>query len=526
MANETAPKPYIDPGKSPEPSGAISDTLTLGRRLRHFRTRSGRTLASLADATGTTASQLSHIENGRREPRLSLLQSLARELGVTTADLLSDEPPPDRRARLEIELARAQAGALYRGLAAPVVRPTRAVPTEVLESLMALHGELERRARESVATPEEARRANTELRLHMQRLDNFVPELEELAESEIRKAGYDGGAVTHRTVARMAQRLGFTLIHTSDLPTSTRTVTDLRNGRIYLPPASIPGGHGLRSLALQAMAHRLIGHERPTSYAEFLRQRLEITYFAAAALVPLGAAVPFLENAKRERDVAIEDFRDTFGITHQFAAQRFTNLATRHLGFPVHFVWVSGDGTLIRGWENDDVDFPQDAWGTIEGQTVCRYWASRQAFEKGDRTTEHHQYTDTPGGTFFNATQTGSAAGTVAGAAPGAPATFSITVGVPFQHAKWFRGRDTKIRTQSRCPDPSCCRRPDPAQSQRWAEHAWPSAQVHAQVLRPLPTGTFPGVSDADMYAFLDRHAPAASASAHGADPVASAGPA
>ena len=49
---------------------------------------------------------------------------------------------------------------------------------------------------------------------------------------------------------------------------------------------------------------------------------------------------------------------------------------------------------------------------------------------------------------------------------------------------------------------------------------------VHTVRMRPLPTGTFPGVSDADMYAFLDRHAPAASASAHGADPVASAGPA
>ena len=40
----------------------------------------------------------------------------------------------------------------------------------------------------------------------------------------------------------MAERLGFQLIYVNDLPDSTRSITDLANGRIYLPPASIPGG--------------------------------------------------------------------------------------------------------------------------------------------------------------------------------------------------------------------------------------------------------------------------------------------
>src|SRR5699024_5212315 len=91
-----------------DPAGPHSDPVVLGKRLRHFRTRARLTLAQLADATGTTASQLSHIENGRREPRLSLLQALARTLGVSAGDLLEDAPPPDRRAALEIELHQAQ----------------------------------------------------------------------------------------------------------------------------------------------------------------------------------------------------------------------------------------------------------------------------------------------------------------------------------------------------------------------------------------------------------------------------------
>ena len=140
---------------------------------------------------------------------------------------------------------------------------------------------------------------------------------------------------------------------------------------------------------------------------------------------------------------------------------------------------------------------PTDAAGAVEGQLVCRQWPARVAFTERDRTTEYHQYTDTPAGTYWSSTQTGRTA----------TGGFSISVGVPFAQAKWFRGRETTTRTRSRCPDPSCCRLPDARLSDRWSEKSWPSASVHAQILAPLPTGTFPGVDEAEVYAFLERHA-------------------
>ncbi|KGM11233.1 helix-turn-helix transcriptional regulator [Cellulomonas carbonis] len=480
----------------PRPVPATGGLLTLGRRIRHLRTQRGLTLDQLGSAVGTTASQLSLVENGRREPRLTLLQRVAEALGTTTTDLLAEEPP-SRRAALEIELERAQASALYAGLHLPAVRPGRTLPTEALEALVGLHRELARREDAAIATPEEARRATTALRHWMRERDNFLPEIEDAAEETLRHGGYTSGALTHRAVARMAEHLGLTLIHVDDLPHSTRTVTDLATGRIYLPPASIPGGHGLRSLALQAIAHRVLGHAKPRSYADFLRQRVEINYFAAACLLPRTAAVAFLTEAKRTRDLAVEDFRDAFGVTHETAAQRMTNLMTSQLDVRLHFLRVGDDGALYKGYENDGVRFPTDGTGAIEGQLVCRQWAARSAFERRDRTTEYYQYTDTPEGTFWCTTQTGS---TSTGA-------FSITVGVPFAAAKWFRGRDTTTRATSRCPDPACCRRPDPGLADRWSAHAWPSAALHAQVLAPLPGGTFPGVDDAEVYAFLERHA-------------------
>src|SRR5205823_15091384 len=109
------------------------------------------------------------------------------------------------------------------------------------------------------------------------------------------------------------------------------------------------------------------------------------------------------------------------------------------------------------------------------------------------------QYTDTPAGTFWCSSQTGSQA----------TSQFSITVGVPYVHAKWFRGRETTVRQRSRCPDTACCRRPEDELVGRWSGRAWPSAALHAQVLAPLPAGSFPGVDDAEVYTFLSRHAPA-----------------
>ncbi len=496
MADSAPPRPVI---ALPTPTDAVTPEaagLTLGRRIRHVRTVRGMTLDQLGAAVGSGASQLSLVENGHREPRVSLLQAIAAALEVPVAELLVPEPPT-RRAALEVALERAQRSTLYAGLGLPQVRPTKGTPTDALEAIVGLHAELDRRANAAIATPEEARRANTALRRWMRERDNDLPEIEDLAEEALQHGGYVSGALTHRAVARMAEHLGFTLIHVEDLPHSTRTVTDLANGRIYLPPASIPGGHGLRSLALQAIAHRVLGHSTPRSYADFLRQRVEINYFAAACLLPRGAAVAFLTDAKRAKDLAVEDFRDAFGVTHETAAQRMTNLLTTHLDLRLHFLRVGDDGAIYKGYENDGLPLPTDGTGAIEGQLVCRAWPARMAFTRGDRTTEHHQYTDTPAGTYWSSTQTGVAA----------TGGFAISVGVPFGSAKWFRGRETTTRTTSRCPDPACCRTPAPELAERWSPHAWPSAAVHAQILAPLPSGTFPGVDETEVYAFLDRHA-------------------
>jgi transcriptional regulator with XRE-family HTH domain len=487
------------PDTTPTQGESELDRLLLGKRLKFFRTRAGLTLEQLGERVGVVASQLSHIETGRREPRLGLLQSIARELGIDPSELLRREPP-DHRSALEIELERAQSTPGYLRLGLPHVRTPRTLSDDALESLVGMHRELARRSRAAAATSEEARRANTAIRMQMRERDNYIHEIELVASDLMRRIGHTTGAVTHRTVAMLAEMLGFTLIFVDDLPSNTRSITDLENGRIYLPPASIPGGHGLRSLALQAMAHRVLGHAEPASYAEFLEQRLQINYFAAACLMPEARAVDFLQQAKRNRNLAIEDLRDAFGVTHEAAAHRFTNLATQHLDLRVHHYRADGEGALVRGYENDDLPVPSDASGSIEGEMLCHKWGGRTAFHRTNRTSEFYQYTDTPAGTYWSSVQTGDAE----------QGPFAIACGVAFDDAKWFRGRETPVRRVSTCPDEACCRTPSPDLLTRWQGKAWPSARMHQHVLSPLPTGTFPGVDDTAMYEFLSKHAPEA----------------
>ena len=88
------------------------DLATFGQRLRHLRRTRGITLAELGERVGRAPSALSLLENGRREPKLSLIDALAKALSVPAEELLRHQPP-SRRAQLEIALAEAQRDPSY-----------------------------------------------------------------------------------------------------------------------------------------------------------------------------------------------------------------------------------------------------------------------------------------------------------------------------------------------------------------------------------------------------------------------------
>jgi predicted transcriptional regulator/DNA-binding XRE family transcriptional regulator len=473
----------------------VLDLGIFGQRLRHIRRARGLTLAELGEKVGRAPSALSLLENGRREPKLSLIEALAAALSVPSDELLRRQPP-SRRAQLEVALAEAQRDPVLADLRLPPLRVSAKVPSEVLEHLVALHAELRRQRLKPTATPEEARAANADLRTMMAERGNYFADIEALAADALAPVGYTGGALSQGMLLSVVSHRGFSVRYVPDLPRSARSVTDLRNRRIYLKQEPL-GMHTPRAVLLQTLGHFVLGHAVPRDFAEFLRQRVEANYFAAAVLVPERAAATFLMEAKNARDLSVEDLRDVFSVSYEMAAHRFTNLATHHLDIPCHFVKNDESGIIYKAYENDGVVFPADPTGAIEGQRMCRQWSGRQVFSAPDRFSPYYQYSDTPSGTYWCAAFIDS----------GRERGFAITLGAPYEHSRWFRGRETTRRMKSSCPDGECCQQPPAALAARWDGVAWPSARAHSHVLLALPSGSFPGVDETDVFEFLDRHA-------------------
>jgi transcriptional regulator with XRE-family HTH domain/predicted transcriptional regulator len=487
-------------------SSSAIDPRVFGQRLRHFRREAGYTLGQLGARVGRPPSYLSQLENGHREPRLSTINQLAEALGCSAGDLL-EATSPNRRAELEVTFAQMQDDPAYGAMKLPYLRPSARLDDAALEHLVALFGRVKQlssaSAAAAVAAGPGARVANASMRDDMRRRDNYFAEIEKVAGDALEFVGYQGpGTVSERTLTDVAAFFGFSIARVQDIPPSTRSITDVRGRVIYVPQRNNATTRTARSVIAQTLGHFALGHHDPADFAEYVRQRVEANYFAGALLAPEKAVVAVLAGAKEREDISVEDLNEVFYISYEMAAHRLTNLITRHFDIPVHFQRSDPEGVLWKAYENDGVLLPAAPDGTIEGQRVCRWWSARQAFESEDSYSLHYQYTDTAAGTFWCAThievdrERGDA----------------VTVGTTSEYAHWFRGSDTTRRSVSSCPDPACCREPEPDALRRWEGAAWPSARDHSHFVSGLPTDTvafspFPGVEMSEVYAFLDRRA-------------------
>lgn len=489
----------------------VLDPLVFGQRLRHLRRRSGMTLDALSQAVGRPPSFLSQLENGHREPRLSTVNQLAAALGCRPADLL-EATAPSRRAELEVTLAHMQADPLYKALQLPYLRPSTRLDTAALEHVVALFDRLRELSSSSSPAPKEppvipsigARAANAAMRDEMRKRGNYFGEIERIASRALAAVGYTGpGALSERNLTDVASYFGFAIARVQDLPPSTRSISDVGNRVIYVPQRNATGGmRSARSVIAQTLGHFALDHKDPVDFESYVCQRVEANYFAGALLAPEAAVVQVIAEAKGREDISVEDLNEIFYISYEMAAHRLTNVITRHFGIRVHFQRSDREGALWKAYENDGVLLPADSDGTIEGQKLCRWWSSRQAYDSDVSYALHYQYTETVTGTFWCVTRIdldhdhGDA----------------VTVGTGEAAAHWFRGSDTKRRAVSTCPDPACCRRPGDDAMARWEKVAWPSARDHSYFVSGLPTDTVRfsphlGIDLSDVYSFLDRRA-------------------
>lgn len=479
------------------------DSLVLGARIRHARRRRGATLAEVSATLGRPAPYLSQLENGKVEPKLSLLGDLAEVLDTTTADLL-DPRAPDRRSELEIGIARAQEDPRYQALGLPLLKPSAKVADDVLEHVLTLWTALAQREEKVDGAPDErrfadhARAANIALRSEMRTCDNYFAAIEEVAAKALASAGYSGsGPISERVLTELAADHGFTIERVGSIPRTARSITDTRDRIIFIPDRGGLKIRQARSVVLQTLGHFVLEHRDTTDFGEYLRQRIESNYFAAAVLAPEEPAVEFLREAKEQQDISVEDLKEVFYISYEMAAHRFTNLATRHLGIPCHFLRTDSEGVINKAYENDGIVFPAASDGGLEGQRVPRQWGSRQAWNAHGSFLLHSQFTVCDGGEFFCTTYIETETDRL---------PHAITLGTRKEFADVFRGSDTLRREFARGREIE----PDPQLVAEWRDIAWPSAAERSHVLSALPPSDrdfspFPGIDLLDVYRFLER---------------------
>src|ERR1700761_1454096 len=112
---------FVEKESQSLPEGRL-DLSLFGQRLRHIRRSRNLTLTELGERVGRAPSVLSLLENGRREPKLSLIEALADARGVPASELMRHEAP-SRRAQLEIELDEAQRDPIYARLGLGYLKP-------------------------------------------------------------------------------------------------------------------------------------------------------------------------------------------------------------------------------------------------------------------------------------------------------------------------------------------------------------------------------------------------------------------
>jgi len=472
----------------------------LGRQIRFIRKQNGMTLSEVAALVGRPQSYLSQLENGKIDPRTSTVGDIAEALGCSI-DQLNSAVAPTRRDELEIAIESAQQKGDFADLKLPYFRPTSKTSDTALEQIAGLYEALAERTTSSAPRqPDIYRSANRQLRDEMRERNNYFAEIEAESERVLKAVNYDGsGPVSEGKLADIASHYGFKISRVRDLPRSTRSVTDQRNRVIYIPQRDVLTSRGTRSVVLQTLGHFVLGHRDTDNFADYLRQRVESNYFAGAILAPLAPTLRFLRDAYDNQNLSVADLREVFFLSYEMAAHRLTNLATEHFDLTLHFIRSDEEGTVWKFYENDEVPLPTAVDGTVVGESLCRLWGSRQAFEAEDGYDLHYQWTQVEGRDYWGATFVESDRNPM----------HSITIGTDAKQAKFFRGSDTTYRTESRCPNPTCCREPSSNQRDRWRGVAWPSARDRSHVLSGMPPerpefSKFPGVDMIDVYGFLD----------------------
>lgn len=108
----------------------------MGRVVNRLRTSLGLTVDDVSEMAGLSAGLISQLENGRGNPSLATLSSLASALGLTVADLLSRSAPEAAELVLANERAILPEYEGGQGVFRELLTPSLDYPMQVIRTVM------------------------------------------------------------------------------------------------------------------------------------------------------------------------------------------------------------------------------------------------------------------------------------------------------------------------------------------------------------------------------------------------------
>ena len=278
----------------------------------------------------------------------------------------------------------------------------------------------------------------------MRERGNYFADIEKAAAEALAAGRLPRGALSQRALPASPRTSASPCTTSRTCRGPTRSVTDLRNRRIYLQQEQL-GMHtpAHASCCRRSATSRSATPSRatsPTSCGSGSRP----TTSPPRVLVPETAPRFLLQAAKADRALSIEDLRDVFAVSYEMAAHRFTNLATHHLELPVPLRPQRRERHDLQGVRERRHRVPRRRARRDRGPADVPAVVGRaQVFASADRFSVvppvHRHARRAPTSAWRTSTRRGSG-------------DFAVTLGVPFEQSRWFRGRDTRDRTKSRCP--------------------------------------------------------------------------
>lgn len=417
-----------------------TEKLFIGRKVRSLRENARTTQAQFAERLGISASYLNQIENNQRPVSASVLVTLVEKFQLDMAELATGEG--DRLVSAVREALKDPLFLNYEpgmqelkliaqnapGFAHALLRAHQAY-RQNSEQLLRLDESLGRGVSQVETTPYE------EVRDFFHFVDNYVDEIDTLAESLASELEIDGGETYGILAGFLRDRYAIrveradaagTLIRHFDAGRKTLTL----NAYAPLPTRSFQAALQIAQLHAGAAVETILSNAgfRTVEAKEICRIGLH-NYFAAALVLPYG----LFHRAAQELRHDLELLSARFGASLEQVAHRLSTLQRPGLkGVPIFFAKIDRAGNITKRHSATKLQFARFG-------AACPLWNIHQAFESSDRIVR--QLAETPDGVRYLSIAT-QIEKTNAGFDADRP-RYAIALGCEISHADSFVYADT-----------------------------------------------------------------------------------